>query len=291
MIRRSGTSRRFAATSSSSGRTRFASTVGAYGPPWRTSQRVTSMRHAVGRGALARGLDGLRPRRRRRAPAPSRASPRRSPARRCRSPSRRARPPGSSARQQLERQPGRGVRAGAERLAGLDHDVQRAFARRLPRRADAQAGQRRSACGSCASPRPSRRASSVVETSTSAPPTAARTSPSSGSSPGGAVEHVLDRLAVDVALLEAAGGERHQLGEDELGVLARDADREPDHARAPARARPSRRARAARARRSRAAPRRRRTRGVRRRGRRRRCRRDRRPATRRARGGARAAGA
>ncbi len=36
-------------------------------------------------------------------------------------------------------------------------------------------------------------------------------------------------LLVDVALLEAAGRELGQLGEDELGVLARHPHREPDH--------------------------------------------------------------
>ena len=44
-----------------------------------------------------------------------------------------------------------------------------------------------------------------------------------------AVEHVLD-AAVDVALLETGRDQRHQLGQHGLGVLAGDADREPDHA-------------------------------------------------------------
>ena len=76
------------------------------------------------------------------------------------------------------------------------------------------------------SPQPS--GSSRVETSISAPPTAARTSPSVGQLARRAVEHVLDRVA-RLALLQPAGRERHQLGQDEVGVLAPDADDELDH--------------------------------------------------------------
>ena len=47
-------------------------------------------------------------------------------------------PPGGSADQQLERQPRARVRAGAERLPGIDHHVERARPLRRPRRAHAQ---------------------------------------------------------------------------------------------------------------------------------------------------------
>ena len=91
--------------------------------------------------------------------------------------------------QQLQAQPGRVVRAGAEGLARVDHEVDAlALERRLPRRAHAQPpeppGRRRPAGGRPSSARTSRRGSPTCETSTSAAPAAARTSPSSGTSPG-----------------------------------------------------------------------------------------------------------
>ena len=152
MIRRSGTRCRFAATSSSSGRTRLASTVGACGPPWRTSQRVTSTStplaaapSRVGRDRL--GLDVAGEHRR---PAELRGGDRQHAAA--------AAPVGERA-VRLDRVSSSSVRrvVACEPVPnawpGLDHDVQRAVERRLPRRAHAQAGARRPACGSCASPR------------------------------------------------------------------------------------------------------------------------------------------
>ena len=70
---------------------------------------------------------------------------------------------------------------------------------------------------------------SLVETATRAPPTLACSAGSVGSSPGGAVEHVLDGVAVGLDLLDAGGREREQLGERGVGVGARDANREADH--------------------------------------------------------------
>ena len=157
MIRRSGTRVRFAATSSSSGRTRLASTVGACGPPWRTSQRETSTLHAVGRRAGAGGVDrfGIEVAGEHRRPAELR--------RRDREHAAAAAPVGEGAvrrqlRQQLERQAGRRVRARPERLPRVDHDVQRALARRLPRRPNPQRADIERRRGSCASSGPSRRA-------------------------------------------------------------------------------------------------------------------------------------
>ena len=76
------------------------------------------------------------------------------------------------------------------------------------------------------SPQPS--GSSVVETSISAPADRRAHVADVGQLARRAVEHVLDRVA-GLALLQPAGRERHQLGEDELRVLALDADRELDH--------------------------------------------------------------
>ena len=44
-----------------------------------------------------------------------------------------------------------------------------------------------------------------------------------------AVDRVLDRVRVDVALLQPGRRELGQLGEHQLGLVAGDADREPDH--------------------------------------------------------------
>jgi hypothetical protein len=70
---------------------------------------------------------------------------------------------------------------------------------------------------------------SVVATSTSAPPAAARRSGQRGELARRAVDRVLDRLDVDVDLLDAGRGEREELGEDDLGVGAAHAQRQADH--------------------------------------------------------------
>ena len=87
---------------------------------------------------------------------------------------------------------------------------------------------------------------SELETSTSASPAAARRSGSAGQLARRAVDHVLDRAVAELALLQPAGRELEQLGEHRLGVGARDADREPDHAALQHARPPTRPARAAR---------------------------------------------
>ena len=182
------------------------------------SQRRDLERDAVGAGALERRLHRLRldVAREHRRPAELR--------RRDRQHAAAAAPVGERARgrelgQQLERQPGGGVRAGPERLA-------RGRSRRPARRraagshggrtrsgadVDRQRGSERQCSSQSSGPRSWRRPPVA--------PPAARTSPTSGSSPARAVEHELDVVA-GLALLEPAGRERQQLGEHELGVLA-----------------------------------------------------------------------
>ena len=108
-----------AATRSSSGRRRFATTVGAAGagPSRSRSKRRDLDLDAVGRGVLARRRDATRrswstPSDRR----PAELAPRRSPARPSRSRGRASGAAGLELEQQLEAQPRRVVRAGAERL-------------------------------------------------------------------------------------------------------------------------------------------------------------------------------
>ena len=147
-------------------------------------------RHAVGRARRRASPRPTRPRRRTPAPAPSRASRPRSPARRCRSPSRRA-------RRRLRARPAARATAGSSRArrcrtpARVDHDVQRALARRLPRRAHAQRAdvdrhvERAPA-------RPTRRAPRSWRRRRARRRRAARTSPSVRQLARRAVEHVLD---------------------------------------------------------------------------------------------------
>ena len=120
------------------------------------------------------------------------------------------------------------MRAVPNAWPGLDHDVQRALARAAPTAAAPAAA--RTSTGRVEARASSTQSSgtSAVETSTSAPPTAARTSPQVRQLARRAVERVLDDVAV-LALLEPARRERHQVGQHELGVRALDADREPDH--------------------------------------------------------------
>ena len=66
-------------------------------------------------------------------------------------------------------------------------------------------------------------------TSTSVSPAAASSAGRSGSSPGRAVERVLDDVVGDVGLLQPARHELEQLGQHDLRGGARDAHREPDH--------------------------------------------------------------
>ena len=150
--------------------------------PAQVAARDLDARRRWPRAAAHRGVRPTRPRRRTPRPAPSRASRRRSRARRA------AAPVGQRAGrlelgEQLQRQPRGRVRAGAERLAGLDDDVERARARlgshggrtRAPARPSTSSGRCQSRQRSS---QPS--GSSVVETSTSASPAAARRSPQRG---------------------------------------------------------------------------------------------------------------
>ena len=130
-----------AATSSSSGRTRLA-THGRR-PRARLAAQVDARDrdpgHAVGRRVLARRLD-------RRPASTSQASTGSKPSRAAAiastpvpQPQSASAPAGLELEQQLEAQARRVVRAGAERLAGVDHEVDAvAVERRLPRRPHAQ---------------------------------------------------------------------------------------------------------------------------------------------------------
>ena len=71
---------------------------------------------------------------------------------------------------------------------------------------------------------------SLVEISTSASPAAAFRSGRLGQLAGRAVDGVLDRVLADLRLLDAGGRQLEQLGQDELGLLAPNADGEADHA-------------------------------------------------------------
>ena len=101
--------------------------------------------------------------------------------------------------------------------------------RRDPRRAHAQPAADLAPAGGTRFQRSAQSSAiSVVVTSTSAPPAAARRSGSAGQLAGRAVDRVLDDVAV-VDLLHAARRELEQLGEHELGVGAADPQREADH--------------------------------------------------------------
>ena len=135
--------------------------------------------------------------------------------------------------QQLQAQPRRVVPAGAEGLAGIDHEILAARRRPAPPTAGARAalhaapltstGRWNARQRSCQSS-----GTSSVTISTSAPPAAARRSGSVGQLAGRPVDRVLDE-PVDLALLDAGGRELEQLGERQLGVLAPDAQRQADH--------------------------------------------------------------
>ena len=78
-------------------------------------------------------------------------------------------------------------------------------------------------------------ATSDVRTSTSAPPPAAVRSGSAGSSPGAPYTAYSTTARADRHLLDPAGRQLEQLGEHDLGLLASDADREPEHEPRPTR--------------------------------------------------------
>ncbi len=120
------------------------------------------------------------------------------------------------------------MRAGPERLAGVDHDVERCPAGGRPRRANAQ---------------PVAEHKRLVELAPALGPVVgdlARRDLDERLARGGlevgqrrqlagrAVDRVLDDPVTDVDLLDAAGRQLEQLGEHQLGVLARDPDRESD---------------------------------------------------------------
>ena len=172
-------------------------------------------------------------------------------------------PSGAKLGQQLQRQPRRRVRAGAERLARLDDDVERALAGRLPRRTDPQRDRRRSACGRSASRR-RRSRSSTPRPARPPPPRARRRARAARPRRRRARTRSRRRArAPRGRRARTPSGRRGRAPRARAGRGRRAGSRALQDA-----ARPSRRARAARARRSRAARRRRRRRRPARRGRR-----------------------
>ena len=128
--------------------------------------------------------------------------------------------------QQLQAEPGGGVGAGAERLAGIDDDVERVPPAGSHGGPDGRGGRRAPAGGGTrASARPSRRRPRSVETSTSAPPRRRAQVGERGQLARRPVDRVLDDLGAEVDLLHPARRQLEQLGEHQLGLGAGDADR------------------------------------------------------------------
>ena len=132
---------------------------------------------------------------------------------------------------------------GAEGAAGIDHDLHDSapLGWLAPREAARRAAHRSRPGGrSASSARDQSSGTGSLRTSTRAPPAAACSAPRSGSSPGRAVDRVLDDAVLSVGLvhlLDPAGRELEQLCERRLGLGAPAADREPDQPRKAARMR------------------------------------------------------
>ena len=131
--------------------------------------------------------------------------------------------------QQLEAEPRRVVRAGPERLAGIDDQVHQVVAGGLPRRADVE---------------PAGDLDRPVELAPAVGPVVGdlgRDDLDQRAARGRldvrqvrqlarrAVDRVLDEAVGQIGLLHPARRQLQQLGEDDVGVLALDAHRQPNH--------------------------------------------------------------
>ena len=129
---------------------------------------------------------------------------------------------------QLEAHPGRGVCAGAERPSGIYDHIERGFGRRLPRRPDGQPAvdhQRPVELAPAVGPVVGHLFGKDLDQRVAGGGAQIRERRQFARR---AVERVLDGGAV-IDLLDAAGRQVQQLGQHQLGLLAPNANREPDH--------------------------------------------------------------